>query len=81
MFIYHVTSMAKETIQVWLYTESHRLVKSYADLTGLDLKDAYKQLIDHGFDVLCKPFADTARTVITEKHKQNEGVGEEKRRG
>ncbi len=74
MFIYYVTSMTKGTIQVWVFTESHKLVKSYADLTGLDLKDAYKQLIDGGFDVLCKPFADSARAVMTKKQNQTEEV-------
>lgn len=63
----------KDTIQAWVYTESHKLVKSYADLTGLDLKDAYKELINKGFDVLCKPFADSARAVMTERQKRGGG--------
>ena len=65
------TKENKEAIQAFVYTESHKLVKSYADLMGLDLKEAYKELINKGFDVLCKPFADSARAVMTERQNQD----------
>lgn len=64
--------MTKSTIQTFVLVDSHRLVKSYADLMGVNLPDAYNQLVTAGFDVLCKSFAENARAAMDSQQKRRD---------
>ena len=62
--------MARDTIQTFVFVDSHKLVKSYADLMDIDLPEAYERLVNAGFNSLCKNFADTARATMASQQKQ-----------
>lgn len=57
------------TIQTFVFVDSHKMVKSYADLMEIDLPEAYDQLLNAGFGVLCKNFAETARATMASPQK------------
>lgn len=59
----------ERTIQTFVFVNSHKLVKSYADLMEIDLPEAYDQLLNAGFGVLCKNFAETARATMASQQK------------
>lgn len=67
MKAHKIHEMKKEkirTVQTFVFVDSHKLVKSYANLMEIDLPEAYEQLLNAGFGVLCKNFADTARATM-----------------
>uniref|UniRef100_A0A6M3M4I8 Uncharacterized protein n=1 Tax=viral metagenome TaxID=1070528 RepID=A0A6M3M4I8_9ZZZZ len=46
------SGMAKETVNTYVYDRSHKKVKGFAGLRGVDVPDAYEMLVTAGLKAM-----------------------------